>query len=97
MVKKLINIRDAESIVGHMGTEFDSHKFIEHFAKQHPHEYCAIRERYTEDASRKANSLIARFLSANVKELQITKVEDKKSKSKNVHKNQTSCALWRKN
>lgn len=97
MIRDLINIRDAQAIIDHFGTEFDSHKFIEVFADQHPNEYSAILIRYTEDADRKANSLIARFLSANQRELQITKVKNRKSKSGNVHENQTSCALWRKN
>ena len=97
MIRDLINIRDAQSIIGHFITEFDSHEFIEVFADQYPNDYSAILVRYTEDADRKANSLIARFLSANQHELDITKVENRKSKSGNVHENQTSCALWRKN
>ena len=97
MIKHLINITDARTIRDNMKREFDSHMFIEAFANQHREEYQAIRERYTRDADRKANSLIARFLLANENELAITKVESRKSKSKNVHENPTSCALWRKN
>lgn len=97
MIRDLINIHDARVIKNRLRNEFDSHKFIEAFVDRLPDEYRAIRERYTRDADRKANSLIARFLSVNQSELGITKVENRKSKSENVHKKQTSCALWRKN
>lgn len=98
MLKHLINITQANAIIQSMDDEFDSHKFIETFAKRHPDEYRAIRRRYTTDADRKTNALIARFLLANTdSELNITKVEDRKNRSKNIHELITSCAVWRKN
>lgn len=97
MIKNLISLHDAREIRNHMKDEFDTHDFIKELRHLHEQEYLSIAERYRTDSFRTANSLIARFLSANVTELEITKVEDMKSRSKNVHKNQTSCTLWRKN
>lgn len=97
MIKHLINITDARTIRDNMKREFNSHMFIRKFYEQHHEEYQAIQECYPTDAIRITNSLIARFLSANQRELGIEKVENRKSRSINQHNNQTSCALWRKN
>ena len=87
----------ANAIIQSMDDEFDSHIFIETFAERHPDEYRTIRRRYATDADRKTNALIARFLLANAgSELNITKIEDRKSRSENIHELKTTCALWRK-
>ncbi len=96
MIKNLINIHDASAIINHLEIEFDSHVFIKEFRFHHEQDYLAIAERYRIDAIRKANSLIARFLSANQNNLNIEKT-DRRTSSNNVNGNKTSCAKWRKN
>lgn len=94
MIRNLINIQVAREIISSQKRVFYSHDFIDAFRNhpQHKEEYRAIVERYTEDADRKANSLIARFLSDNTDRLPIEKIG--RGYSSNVHGNKTSCALW---
>lgn len=94
MVKDLIKIDEARTIIDELTEKvFDSHEFIENLKKQHKKVYESISGLYSEDADRKTNSLIARFLSYNENKLQIKKIN--RRISKNVHGNKTSCALWK--
>ena len=96
MVKDLIIIDEARAIIDMLKMkkkEFDSHEFIEKFKEKCEEKYNSILRQYSEDADRKTNSLIARFLSYNENKLQIKKIN--RRISINVHGNKTSCALWK--
>ena len=97
MIRNLIDIQVAREIIFSLQPVFYSHDFIDAFQNhpQHQEEYRAIVERYTEDADRKANSLIARFLSDNTDILPIEKIG--RGYTPNVHGNKTSCAIWKRN
>ena len=92
MLQDLFNIHDARVIIESLGRDFDSHDFIK--AIKHWPEYQSVKEHYSTDADRKANSLVARFLSVNQNRLGIEQ-RNKKS-SKNVNGNKTTCTLWRR-
>ena len=92
MLQDLFNIQDARVIIESLKRDFDSHDFIEGI--KHWPEYQALKERYSTEADRKANSLVARFLSVNQSQLGIEQ-RNKKS-SKNINGNKTSCTSWRR-
>lgn len=96
MIRNLINIQDANTIIRFLPLEFYSHDFINKFRESHRPEYDAIRARYSTDEDRKAHSLIARFLLARAGDgLSIEIIG--RGINTNIHGKQTSCALWRKN
>lgn len=96
MIRNIINIQDANTIISSLPREFYSHDFIMEFREHHRPEYEAIRANYTVDADRKAHSLIARFLLARAGYgLNIEKIG--RGINTNIHEKQTSCAIWRKN
>ncbi len=73
---------------------FDSHEFIQHFAKKFEAEYSGFLSQYKKDPEQKVNAQIGRFLKKHRADLRIESIG--RIRTLNVHGRKTGNELWQK-
>lgn len=90
------HINEIKAIIDNLGSNFDSHKFIQDFSHIFQSEYAQMLRKYpnSDEPFRLVNQQIARFLSENKKSLGIKK--DVQGKSENIFGIPSENMNWKK-